>query len=229
MMKFFVLSDSIDYKEIGCFPQSQTFINVGSIHDDDLIMHNGLISKKIILPELQLMNKANLSTIISSPVSNNDFLVSKNYFIEFIKNFKIGEIQYWNILVHHKKTIINDYSLFYMFNKNQDDIVNFKESNFLVGSGNDYFTRKNYKLVNINNYDDYIKMKEMLKDEGLIIISDELILNLTNLDLDMFRLNVHTGGYFVSERLKDAIEQNRFTGMRFQEIEEFNSYIKVIY
>lgn len=228
-MKFFVLSDSIDNKEIGCFPQSQTFINVGSIRDEDMIMHNGLISRKIIIPELQLMNKAILSTIISSPVDNSNFLVTKNYFIEFLKNFKLGEIQHWNLLVHHKKKILDDYSLFYMFNKNQDDFVNFKESKFSVGSGDNYFTRENYKDVKINNYGDYIEMREMLIDEGLVIVCDELILNLTNLDLDMFRLNVHTGGYFVSERLKNAIEQNRFTGMRFQEIEEFNSNIKVIY
>lgn len=228
-MKYFLLSDSINNKEIGCFPQSQTFINVGSLRDDDLLMRNGLINRKIIIPELQLMNKAIPSTIISSPVNNSNFLVTKNYFIEFLRNYKLGKIQYWNLLVHHKKHILNDYSLFYMFNKNQDDFINFKDSKFLVGSGDDYFTRKNYNLVKINNYNDYIKMKEMLKDEGLIIISDELILYLSNLDLDMFRLNVHTGGYFVSERLKDAIEQNRFTGMRFQEIEEFNSNIKVIY
>ena len=47
--------------------------------------------------------------------------------------------------------------------------------------------------------------------------------NVSQLKLDMFRIyNFPFGGYYVSERLKIAIEEQRFTGMVFKDIESIS-------
>jgi len=48
--------------------------------------------------------------------------------------------------------------------------------------------------------------------------------------LDMFRIiNTPASGYYVSERLKHAIEEKGFTGMAFKEISDVDKRIEVIY
>ena len=71
----------------------------------------------------------------------------------------------------------------------------------------------------------------MLYNDGYWLRCDQLIFNLSKATEDLFRItDVPFGhGYYVSERLKEAIEKERFTGMAFKEIEEYNKRIKVIY
>jgi hypothetical protein len=52
------------------------------------------------------------------------------------------------------------------------------------------------------------------------------------LNLDLFRIiNIDSIGigYYVSERLKNPIEEQKFTGFAFNDIEEIDKRIKVIY
>ena len=57
-----------------------------------------------------------------------------------------------------------------------------------------------------------------------------IILNLSKIDLDLFRIiNAPASGYYVSEKLKTAIEKEGFTGFAFREITEMDDKINVLY
>lgn len=57
-----------------------------------------------------------------------------------------------------------------------------------------------------------------------------IVFDLSKVNEDFFRIiNAPYSGYFVSEKLKNAIEKEKFTGFAFQEIEEMDTRIKVIY
>jgi|SRR5690606_33713034 len=111
----------------------------------------------------------------------------------------------------------------------QENYVDYKNSSFIVGKARDW----NYqgKNLDIPSYKNYKSLKEILKEQKLKIKSKKLVLDFSKTDQDMFRMaDMPFGnGYYVSEKLKNAIEEKQFTGMEFREINEFDKRIEVRY
>ena len=62
-----------------------------------------------------------------------------------------------------------------------------------------------------------------------MLLHKSVTLDLHNTTEDMFRIvNAPPSGYFVSEKLKNAIEENGFTGMEFKEVSELDK-VEVVY
>lgn len=229
-MKYFKLEyNSLNIEETGTQFQSITG-DIGDMHSN-FLPFEGKILTDFKLPVIHLQNNAKQTTLLNSVIIQPWFLIFRNNFIKYLKEYNISEFQCWNIDITHNKEIIRDYSLFYLIKGIQDTIVDYKNSEFFIGNFNKSKDNTSGKNVGINNYYEYLKIKSFTdNDDNLFLYCNKVVINLKNIEFDLFRLiNIPFGGYFVSERLKNAIEQNRFTGMRFQEIEEFNSNIKVIY
>lgn len=123
--------------------------------------------------------------------------------------------------VHHNNIIINDYKLFRLSQTYQRELIDFEKSEFYIG---DFI---NYDLIGdsikIEDYDKYIITREELSKKNKLLKYKKVILNLSNIEMDLFRIsNTPASGYYISEKLKNAIEKERFTGFAFQEIEEMD-------
>ena len=202
--------------EIGIAPQSTSCLSYGDIQRVK-IPTNEPIAEKFELPVPILEKKARPSTMISVVAVPYNFLILKSYFIEFIQEFTIPEFQFWPLEVHHKRMIITDYNLFLINSSLQGEIIDFNKSQFRLGSYKD-FTWSG-ESIQVMNYKNYLSCQEVLKDEDLWLRTQKLVVNLENIEFDFFRLNINSlAGYFISEKLKNAIEKERFTGMVFKEM-----------
>ena len=229
-MKYYKLIDTLDLKEIGKYPQSITPFSLGDIRD--------LSYKKPInissLPEPAIHPKAKATTCLDVVyINRNIFLVIKDYFLDFLGDFNIPEYQSWSIKVHHKKEILTNYSLFRISYPSDEELVDYAKSEFLIGKAEDWkdpSIRKPVKVENFDNYNSLIDVLRMSEDESQIRCN-KLVLDVSKNKKDMFRLinNTVLMGYIVSERLKNAIEEKKYTGMAFKELTEVDKRIEVIY
>jgi len=156
------------------------------------------------------------------------FLVLENNFITFLKQFNFDEIQTWSITIKQKNKIYDNYSLFYVPKTYQREVISYKDSHFISCDLINYNSEiRDEKII---NYDFFLAIREKLGLDNRYLKFEKLIINLKNIDKDFFRLiNCPFSGYFVSERLKIAIENNGYQSMRFEEIESIDNKVKVIY
>lgn len=229
-MKYYWCKESINTSEIGIYPQALSAKNILDFNEFRFGVDEP-VQRQFTLPEPILQSRAKETTHISVvSIDYSVFLVLKNYFIEFLKDFKIADFQSWNIDVHHKKQIVKDYSLFHLSYPSQKEIVDFEKSKFEINE--DWVMRNTIgEVVKFYNYEDYLAQLKKHTTPPFLL-AHELVLDFSKQENDILRLaNMPmTGlGYYVSERLKNAIEEQKFTGFAFQEIEEMDKRIKVIY
>ena len=227
MKKYYILRyNSLNLKETGT--QFQSIDGVLGDIQQDFIPFEGKIDFPFKLPEPFLQKKAKPTTFLNVIMIPAQFLVFKNYFIDFLKGFDIGEFQTWDLKVHQNGNIINDYDLFIISDTYQRQLIDFDKSDFFVG---DFL---NYDLIGdsiqMEDYDKYVITREELNKKNKLLKYKKVILNLSNIEMDLFRIsNTPASGYYVSEKLKNAIEKEKFTGFAFQEIEDMDNRIEVVY
>lgn len=228
MKYYFLNNNNLNNKETGTQFQSLRG-NMGDIQKD-ILPFEGKISFDFILPEPILEKKAIKTSYLNVIFIPKTFLVLKNDFISFLEDNIKKVFQKWNLHVHQNGEIINEYSLFYLFETKQREVVIFEKSKFYLGK----MTDQNYtgNIIDINNYEEYLKERKKIDDleTDLILKHNEIILDFSKQNNDLIRLiNSPCGGYYISENLKIKIEEKGFTGMLFKEIEEMDNRIKVIY
>lgn len=226
-MKYYKLTTlGASRKDIGVSPQS-TECHFGDIQKD-FIPYEGVIDFEFELPIPKLRNKARATSMLDVVAIPSTFLVMSKYFLDFLKNFELGAYQKWDIQVHHRNEQMNDYVLFYMNETKQSEYVDFENSEFYIGSLNDYKYVGDY--LSILDYENYLSTREILSEDNLWLKHRKVVLDLSNTKEDMFRLvNSPNSGYFVSEQLKNAIQEKKFTGMVFKEISDKRNKVEVIY
>ena len=229
-MDYYKLVPSIDSNEIGVYPQCPNMLKLGFLKDIMYGTELGILNNIDSLPEPIIDEKAEPTTFLSVvAVSRAKFLVFHKAFISFLKNYEVSNYQDWDIDVYHKKKLITDYKLFYAVEGLQSKLIDYKNSVFYVGKLADWTFRG--KNLQINNYQEYLNIQEVLKPEKLMIKSDKLILDFSRNTYDLFRINhvPFMAGYFVSSKLKTAIEESEYTGFSFQQIEASDDRITVKY
>jgi hypothetical protein len=203
-------------------------VEVGNMQND-IFPLEGKINFEFELPLPVMEKKAKPTTILYAVPIGGRFLILKNYFIDFLYDFGITEMQRWNIKVKHVNKYYDDYSLFNHNCSLQRSLIDFENSSFFLGKFSDYlYVGKDLK---ISNYDNYLNMQDVLrmKDDNFLKYS-KIILNLDAVNMDMFKLWITPlAGYYVSEKLKNAIEEQRFTGFKFTEIDKISDKIIVNY
>ncbi len=228
-MKYYRLTNTLNIKEIGKYPQGILPVSLGGIRD---LNFNQPININL-LPEPSIHNKAKLTTYLDTNfINSNIFLVFKNYFIDFLTNLKVHEYQSWFIKVHHKNEVLYDYSLFRISNSSDNEFVNYTKSEFLIGKLGDWEDPSIRKAVKVESYENYKSLIDVLQssEDGSQIRCNKLVLNLSKCNVDMFRLikNPILTGYIVSEKLKNSIEEKHYTGMEFKELKDVDNRIEIV-
>lgn len=226
-MKYFKLTFSAKLKEVGKIPQSE-WGDFGDIQQG-IIPWEGRIDVDFKLPEPILEKKAKLISLLDVAFIGLPFLVINDNFLAFLKSFNIGNYQDWKIKTWQNKQLITNYNLFLMNDTKQDVYIDFSNSEFYSKKLGDWDNSSIQQAVLVNDYEEYVfKQKELRKDK-LLLLHHKVTLNLSKAHEDMFRItNVSPNGYFVSEKLKNAIEENGFTGVEFIELSELDK-VEVIY
>ena len=221
-MKYYKLTYSIDENEVGCFPQSETAEN-----------YNFLLSEKSILeinPIPILKKKAKLTSLLLSVPITIPKLIIDDESLNFLK-FYLTNNYYLSTKIKVKKgnNFFDDYNLFVLLETSDEIIVDFEKSIFFEGSNSNW----QYKgdIIKIITLQDYINNLKKDGNSDYCLKTRFLFLNFSGLKKDIIYIEKTSliGGYFVSEKLKNAIEKEGFTGFAFQEIEEMDKRIKVIY
>jgi hypothetical protein len=228
-MKYYNLKSSSKVKEVGKIPQSQDCI-IGDLRQD-FIPWEGKIDFNFKLPEPSLVKKAKQTSYISVvAIHSYRFLVIDDILLAFLKNYNIGNHQNWKINTwYDKKELIEKYNLFLLNDTKQDKYIDFSKSEFYSKKLGDWDNSSVQKPVFVKDYDEYLFQKELLRKDKLMLLHKNVTLDLSKANEDMFRFfNAPPGGYFVSERLKNDMEKNGFTGMEFTEVSELDK-IEVIY
>lgn len=228
-MKYYNLKSSRNRKEVGIKPQSQTG-NIGDVQQD-FMPWEGKIDFDFQLPEPFLEKKAkNVSFLDVAFIHPYRFLVIDDEFLNFLKDFSIEEFQYWKINTWvNKKETIDKYNLFLINDTKQEEYIDFSKSEFYSKKLGDWNNSSPLKLVFVKDYEEYVFEKEKLRKDKLRLLHKKVTLNLSNTTEDMFRIiNAPPRGYFVSEKLKNAIVENGFTGLEFVEVSELDN-VEVIY
>ncbi|WP_373523756.1 hypothetical protein [Aquiflexum sp.] len=227
-MKYFWIQHSANLKEVGVFPQCTDAKNFTEIQKFGLGYFDK-ISKPFLLPEPILRNNAKQTDLLYVvPVSSPVFLVISDDLINYIVPEISGIYQKWKLSAYFKGNLITKYNLFHLSNPSQKHIIDFKNSEFR----NKNNKTKEEKLVGFSNYQDYHKKwEDTIYSNGSILIKS-LTIDLRDMENDIFRiieLNFMGIGYYVSEKLKNKLENIGFTGIQFIPIDEIDPRIKVIY
>lgn len=228
-MKYFKLEyNSLNIKETGTQFQCVSVEKLGDIQNDSFPME-GLVDFPFDLPIPIMENKAKPTTILNVIPINKDFLILEDSFIDYLKKNDVKGFQTWKLKVKHKNEYYVNYNLFFMNFPIQRDIIRFEDSDFYKGKFSDYLFVG--EKINIESYNDYLNILNRFKNSADDFLKFKKIgFDLSKLEIDMFRIcNIPFEGYFVSQKLKESIEEQGFTGFIFKEIEKLDGRIKVIY
>lgn len=227
-MKYYKLKNSRNRKEIGVSPQSEEVKDIGDLQKD-FVPWEGRIDFELKLPEPILEKKAKQTSFVNVVAIPSLFLVIDNSLLELLKKHNIGNYQSWKIKTWQSKKLVEKYHLFIINDTKQAEYINYEKSEFYSKKLGDWNNSSIQKPVFVKNYDEYSRVKENLRKDKLMLLHKKVTINLNKINVDMFRIvNAPPGGYFISENLKNAIEQNGFTGMDFEELEKIKS-VEVIY
>ena len=232
-MKYYRISYSIEKKIIGHNPQVQKTTWDGRPYDKGSFAMQLLFDPIPInpaIPTFELYKSTKITSLIHmGVVSGHLYLIFNESFLEFLKPYCNGAFHIWKIKAT-KKEVDYTYYIFYL-DEYKSDFINYDKSTFKLFEDLGAFQYKDLdQEIKITSDVDYLdKCREFLGLYGIPELQPvKIVLNTSNQEVDFFRC-AHNGmaGYYVSERLKEAILENGFTGMRFEEIEEIQNRVLI--
>ena len=220
LMKFYLIRQAIDQKVIGKVEATQSTLmtegydygaenSVWKIARKDFTHQDFL---KTNFEKIKLEPKAIFTDLISSMAINPLFVtIVHRDLLDFLYQFKLAETFSKEVkVVHPVMNIEKEYVAFYQENKY--DLIDFGKSEFCVKHINE-----NWSEARPKRFEDEFQLKTFIEEEPWTTSYQATSLKLKE-DMDLFRLHKF-GGYIVSERLKEAIEDEKFTGISFEPAE----------
>jgi hypothetical protein len=212
--KYYLLSYSTDLSIIGRFPQSET----GFLYNThNLIRYRQPIDFDIKTGVQLVYHAKRTDLLCSSPYSGcGRFIISKKM-LEVLLKHNIGDkFQYFPAEIRHRKKVYDDYYFFYSYDE-RDDFFLYEESMFAYVMW-DKSDRK--PLTNIRKAEDLIELR-LRAPSGYLFVVEHLAINpeiyKNNEDMVLCpSISVH---FFISQRLRLALEYANCTGIAFKEVE----------
>ncbi len=219
-MTYFSIQYEYSPKIIGVKELCQTRLLVEEYdYDTQDSIRNYWRQRPIIKPQLNtflLEKKAIITDLVSSTQGHSHFgLLLSNKFINFLNQYSRQEAFIIPIQFAYKENKANytgGHSLFILKNSILN-YFNFKKSKFKIVSILEKY-HKNIEIKSVESLEYFFKPNEAMLWHHKIMF--DFIEFSSDMKFDIFRLD-QLGGYYVSSRLKEAIEREGFTGMRFEE------------
>jgi hypothetical protein len=233
-MKYFRLNNAFEKKDVGKFPGLKDCIFEGDRFAIDSFDAQGRDSRVIGNPALPFpeMHKSVKMTdliniIVISPLN---YKIVTERFLNFLKPYIKSNYQTWKINVK-KGDIIYDYYILHIDNPKKD-FINYSKTIFKLFKINDkYKFDESDQVINIiddKQYFETVVNYSSLKVGSYSLKPTKITLNVSNNDEDLFRcISAGYFGYYVSEKLKNEIEKQGFTGIIFEELDMINNLTKI--
>ena len=207
MIEVFKLSESVEIKEIGYeFPQveedwgNMDYWGKSSVISTPL---SGIINFKVIFPKFLLRKHAKLTDMLSANNASRYLMVDEKLF-RLLSEFSLDDFQYFIEKVHAPQGAI-DYYLIYLTTPREDEFFDWSKCLFYD------FHDPERKLFAVKDAKSYYAAAngKVLKPERLVVLKNQP-------KYDLFRFLYLSGSWFyVSGRLKSAMEAARITGVRY--------------
>ena len=226
MNNFFRVKFALAAKDVGkVFQQIQEYEYVESsdynnpYYFKNVEFDNGKINHDVDFPYFVLHNNAKLSDFVSTTGFSPHYCIISCKFLNLLKNFKIDDYQTFEIKIKTKNGF-HDYFLFYMYAPEREaEFINWEETTFRIKPYmREYETDQ---IIKFESRQDYTKLRMELFNEKPKQVQEieltKLKLKEESIDKDMFRFGGVSLAFFVSEALKEEIEKQGITGIRFKE------------
>lgn len=223
-MKYYQIKHSLQKKDFGnSYPQSQDSINNTDVLLWEEPRHiNNWFGKKInfepILSYPILNKKARVTDLINSVIYSSSLVISSKL-KSILEKYTEEGVQYFKNTILHNDKEYTDYWLLhpYQFNHEyidfQNSIIDYKKK------ADDYKVsyKTNLILLSVNTISEFEEYLEMARKKLEVITIQKLFLKEDIINKDFFVLRYAFGGmFFVSEKLKQEIENAGCTGIEFK-------------
>lgn len=222
-MNYYIIQESGNLKIIGKYPQTKDIQYncdvwnepkfIGQIHFEK-VDFEPIIANAILHPKSK---QTDLIDANSAMGFSNKLLISGKLKTILEKNRKNG-MQFFKSPIIQNNLLAEDYWILNMYEFN-NDYADFLNSKILL----EEITSENINslYLSINSLKDYeLKIEEVRGKKGCNLRIEKLVLSKDKIDNDFFMIRYSFSGiYFVSEKLKQEIEDAGCTGIEFQPIE----------
>lgn len=216
-MRYYLLEESVDAREIGDFPQVQGWLpphnpwGEGGIYRVPSVENHADFDLE--LPVFVLAPRARVTDLLST-ILHSRFMVLSDRLFDLIQQFNLDEHRTFKgkVQMHDRQS---DYNFIYWQRFQDADYVNWGDTRFQ--HKNKAGQKFEIQFDNLQNLRE--KSKRVFLDSDGEIEASSLRLNHSAIKYDLFFLLWVSRGCFVSERVKQAIEDNGITGVRFIDAE----------
>lgn len=213
MTDFYILQLSEDPKDVGVFTQAE--FEPKELNDNLIIYTDDWINKikSDTVFDLTLRKSAKQTDFISdTALAIADSLCYSEKAIHVLKEFKLDTNKTARVNLHGNEPLTN-----YEFIRLQDsrlDYINWSQSNFAK-------TRAGYfeQALEISSLEDYINWTQSIAPNK--ILTTNLSLNIKNIEFDLFFIGLPINAIFVSNNLKQSLEENNISGIKFIPFDSF--------
>ncbi len=217
----YYMKTSLDPKIIGAdHPHIQEYDRHDNVPIDYSIYDiEGKISQDYRIRRVIVKNRTKITDLLSSSPLSNFLLLSKNV-LNILCNFNIAAHQLFDFAFLYKKNIYDTHrALWWVKDRAYLDYIDWDKSTFYKSKGCGEPRLEEYKFTSWNELIEYNKqIRDREKDYGL-----EYCLKIKyNEPFDLIRFS-YPGfpfGEICTERVKKMIEEEGFTGFRFEPVEE---------
>lgn len=227
-MLFFMLDHSTSPKIIGRrFPQISD-LSDGFNYDRDapnsIFRVNiwGELPANLAIPNYVLHGHAKRTDLISSGGQHSHLMLISTDLKKLIQDFKLPKIQTFGTKVVRNKDSYEYYVFFLPENLYQ--FIDFSLSSFaLVPMGGERpVAIQKPEIHTLTEFEKWVKEYPYLiriNSKRLKVVAEKLVLDTKNIPYDIFRIIGPVSGYFLSERIKNAIQEAGLTGLEFVPLE----------
>ena len=160
-----------------------------------------------------LVKGAKLTDVLSTTaISASGFIISER-FRKILEDYKLEQYELIPVeIINHEQTY--NYYFLHFYGLDMVNCLDYQQSIFRIikWGFNDLGTKKFDSYESYQNY-----MKEFNKEYSLIAHLDCVVLKEEFYDLDVFSFPYFGNEVFISERLKQCLEDNHITGFSFEE------------
>ena len=218
-MKYYILSNATDEKEIGKIypqckgvPKGYSFDCYNEANSMTKLSNNEFPKEKPALI-FELEKKAKLTDVISpSNISARGFLINKKV-KNLLCDLKIIEYKIYPATLFANKQVLD----YYWFHPIKNDFVgiDFKNSEFIETNLMMY----KIKNVQVNCIEDYNTCSQNKQKKFNLIITEKLVLKEEYKKLDIFFFPLIHQDLIVSDKTIDSIQNNSITGFKYKEVD----------
>lgn len=218
-MKYYVLDTDVDTFETGPVYQQLKWTNPKKLRPDPVTIANECMNGQRIpnsvvnFDYFELNEGAKLTDILSSPLMNG--IVISEKLRKVIEDSNVLGVKYYGLIISTQEKYLSEYSYMHI-TEIYRDYINYENSIFYVGDllGN-YRRDITIRPKSFQELEDY--SKKLIFPEETIFANKIMLSTSFPEKLDFFVLGAYDYSLFISENLKNKIEEEKISGILIKE------------